>query len=135
MRQMNFRQKLIASIVPIVIVVVAALGIVFYNTASHAILDVQRGNMKVIVNKTCTEVNDWLADREDTAITYSQGAVFKAACRGERMDEARKRLITYRKNSPIYENIFLADADGKLFMDSIGGKSVGIDCRNCPALK
>lgn len=135
MKQMNFRQKLISSIVPIVIVVISALGLIFYYTAFNAILDIQNNNMSVIVQKTCTELNGWIANHEHTALTYSQAAVFKAACRGERMDEAQKRLVIYHKDSPIYENIFLADAGGKLFMDSIGGKSVGVELSKLPGFK
>ena len=52
---------------------------------------------------------------------------FKEACRGNNLKEAQALLDTYFKNTPIYENIFLADAKGRLFLDSIGGKSVGID--------
>ncbi len=135
MKQMNIRQKLIVSIIPTIIGVIAILSIIFYYTALNSILDIQKNNMAVIVSKTCNEVSGWLADCEHSALTYSRTAVFKAACRGENMAEAQKRLIIYHKDSPIYENIFLADANGKLFMDSIGGKSVGVELSKLPGFK
>jgi methyl-accepting chemotaxis protein len=64
---------------------------------------------------------------------FSEIEVFKAACQGKNTNEARARLVAYNKLSPSFENLFLADTNGVLFLDSIEGKSVGIDISKIPA--
>ncbi|MBF0531062.1 MAG: hypothetical protein HQK55_17710 [Deltaproteobacteria bacterium] len=46
----------------------------------------------------------WISERERESALLAQTGVFQAACQGKRMDEA-----------------------GKLFIDSTGGSSVGIE--------
>ena len=74
----------------------------------------------------------WLRDREKEVLLFSENGVFKAACEGNRLKEAQHRLNIYQKQSPFFENIFLADKNGKIFMDSMGGKSVGIEITKVP---
>lgn len=129
----NFRTKLLLSTIPTMVVIMAVVTIVSLFMASRGLMSQQKKNMAMIVQKTSTELDAWLADRERDASLFSENGVFQAACRGERLEEAQKRLISYHKLSPIYENLFLADANGKIFMDSIGGKSVGIEVGKLPA--
>jgi len=83
--------------------------------------------MARVVEKTAEELDNWLSSRQRDAINLSALEVFAAACKNERRAEAEQMLIAIQKRSPFYENVFLADANGKLFADSIGHKSVGID--------
>jgi methyl-accepting chemotaxis protein len=59
--------------------------------------------------------------------------VLKAACQGQRTNEALARLVAYHKLTTDYENILLIDTNGVILMDAIGGKSVGIDISKIPA--
>ncbi len=83
--------------------------------------------MRSVVAKTVEELDLWLDSRERDARNLSEMEVFAAACRGQRRLEAEQPLKGIHQRSPCYENVFLADAAGKLFLDSIDGKSVGID--------
>ncbi len=83
--------------------------------------------MRSVVAKTVEELDLWLDSRERDARTLSEMEVFVAACQGQRRVEAEQALKKIHQRSPFYENVFLADAGGKLFLDSIDGGSVGID--------
>ncbi len=83
--------------------------------------------MARVVDKTAGELDSWLASRERDAVNLSALEVFAAACSNARRAEAGQLLNAIQKRSPFYENVFLADADGKLFADSIDGKSIGFD--------
>src|SRR5271166_170536 len=83
--------------------------------------------MARVVDKTAEELDTWLSSRLRDAANLSAIEVFGAACHNERVAEAEQMLVAIQKRSPFYENVFLADANGKLFADSIGRKSVGID--------
>ncbi len=131
--KMNFRTKLIIQIIPVSIIAIGALTFFFYRTASQAILEQQGILMEQIVSKSLDELSMWIDDRERDVLLFSENGVFKAACEGNRLEEAQKRLNTYQKQSPFYENIFLTDKNGLIFMDSIDGKSVGLDIGKMPA--
>lgn len=130
--KMNFRNKLLLQIIPIAIIAIGALSFFFYRTASKSLLEQQEVLLEMIVSKSLDELKMWIEDRERDVILFSENGVFESACRGERKDQAQNRLNVYQKQSPFYENIFLADKNGKIFMDSIGGKSVGVEIAEIP---
>ncbi len=130
--KMNFRNKLLLQIIPVSIIAIGALTFFFYRTASQAILAQQGILMEQIVSKSLDELSMWIGDRERDVLLFSENGVFRAACEGKRLDEAQNRLNIYQKQSPFNENIFLADKNGKIFMDSVGGKSVGVELAKIP---
>ena len=129
---MNFRNKLLLQIIPIAIIAIGALTFFFYRTASNSLLEQQKHLMVQVVSKSLDELSMWIDDRERDVVLFSENGVFKAACEGKREKEAQDRLNVYQKQSPFYENIFLADKGGKIFMDSIGKKSVGVEIVKIP---
>ncbi|MBF0524962.1 MAG: Cache 3/Cache 2 fusion domain-containing protein [Deltaproteobacteria bacterium] len=132
MKQVSFRTKLLGTLIPIAVLTIGALSILSYRAAYKGIMLQQEANMQSMVNKTIDELAVWDMDRERESSLLAQTGVFQAACQGKRMDEARERLVSIHKASPFYENVFLADTGGKLFMDSIGGKSVGVELTKLP---
>ncbi|MCP4577291.1 MAG: methyl-accepting chemotaxis protein [Deltaproteobacteria bacterium] len=129
---MNFRNKLLFQIIPISIIAIAVITYFLYRTTSKSLLGQQDILMEQIVSKSLDELSMWLADRERDVVLFSENGVFKDACEGKRKSEAQNRLNLYQKQSPFNENIFLADKNGKIFMDSIGGKSVGVEIAKIP---
>ncbi|MGV8075237.1 MAG: methyl-accepting chemotaxis protein [Syntrophobacteraceae bacterium] len=125
--RLNFRNKLLFTLIPITTLAMVALGIIAYCCASKVVMDDEIVSMTQIVEKTTTELDMWVSDRERDVVLFATNSVFKDACKGNNLKEAQELLETYHKNSPVSESIFLADAKGKLFLDSIGGKCVGVE--------
>ncbi len=76
---------------------------------------------------TAQALDLWINSRERDAVNLSELEPLVAACADHKPDGAEQVLKEIHRRSPFYENVFLADENGKLFVDSIGGKSVGID--------
>jgi methyl-accepting chemotaxis protein len=130
--KMNLRAKFLWTFTSFTAITVVALMAASYWVASRAIERQTDAGMDQIVNQTVTDLDAWLADRERDAQLFSEIEVLQSACHGQRTNEALARLVAYQKLSPAYENLFLADTNGLLFLDSIGGKSVGIDLSKHP---
>ncbi len=129
---MSFRGKLLATILPIGALTIGTLAVVTYFVATKTILSQLDGSMEQIVTKTGDELERWISYRENQAQVFAETPIFKKACQGEEMDLARSTLEKMHKFNSSYENVFLADKDGKIFVDSIQGKSVGIPVGELP---
>ena len=127
LKKANFRTKLLMTIIPVVVLSVGALGIVTYLIAANAVSAVQFQSLEQIVQKTVFEMDLWVADRERDAVILAENPSFSTALQSNNVKKVEPLLETIHKQSPIYENVFLADPSGKLLVDSIGGKSVGVD--------
>ena len=129
---MNFRTRLLVALIPLVVLSIAAVAGISYWVASDALLNNQEMAMRQLVGKTITELGGWLKNRENQTLVFSNTGVFIDACQGKRVEEAKARLKTYHGTEKVYENIFLATPEGKLFLDSIDGKSVGLELKKIP---
>jgi len=129
---MNLRTKFLWTFTSLTVVSVVILMSASYWIASRALERQTDASMDATVNQTVTDLDAWLADRERDGQIFSEMETFKAACHGQRLNEAQARLAACQKVSSAYENIFLADTNGVLFLDSIGGKSVGVELGKQP---
>ena len=130
MKQMNFRDKLLISIIPIMVISTIVLAAAAYKIAKDSVLDTEIKGMEQMVKKTVSELDAWIADREKEATLFSQNKIFKDYCEGlgnqSIAAEAQEWLVKYHKLCPYYESVFLMDQNGKLFLNSIG-KSIGLE--------
>lgn len=129
---MNFRTKLLITLIPIAVIAVGSIAVSSYLSASEGIIRMQKYSMEVIVNKTINDLSSWFSDRERDVRIFSKDPVLVAACKNNNMEDAENRLKDYHKMSPFYENIFIADHEGKIFKDSIDGKSGGMNISEMP---
>ncbi|MCM2322220.1 MAG: methyl-accepting chemotaxis protein [Oligoflexia bacterium] len=129
------RSRLLISIIPVLVVTIGILAYVCYYSAANAILNLQQGNLKMMVEKTITALDTWTQDRERDAQTLAVRNVLITATQGTKVAEAEAALRELHKLSPVYENVFLADRNGRLFVDAIGGKSVGIELSQLPPFR
>jgi methyl-accepting chemotaxis protein len=125
--QLGLRGKLVAWISLALVLTFSALIGGAAWMISRAVETQANDEMDRVVGKTAEELDSWLSSRERDATNLSGLEIFAAACKNERRAEAEQTLIAIHKRSPFYENVFLADANGKLFADSIGSKSVGFE--------
>jgi methyl-accepting chemotaxis protein len=125
--RLGLRGKLVTWTCLVLVLTFAALIVGVAVMTSRAVQRQANDEMERVVDKTAGELDTWLSSRERDAVNLSSLEIFGAACRNERVAEAEQMLVSIQKRSPFYENVFLADANGKLFTDSIGRKSVGIE--------
>jgi len=111
------------------VVIASSLGLMLsvYLVSSRALRSQADEELDRIVSKTAEELDLWIASRERDAVNIGELPSLTAACAGHKLAEAQQDLVRIQGRSPFYENVFLADANGKEFLDSIGGKSVGFD--------
>ena len=132
---LGLRGRLIALISLVLIVSGVALVAIVGMVSSHAILAQSGEEMERIVSKTVDELDLWIGSRERDAANLSNLEVFAAACQGKQLADAEQALKRIHQNAPFYENVFLAGPNGKLFLDSIDHKSVGIDISTIEGFK
>lgn len=132
---MNFRNKFLLTVIPAVVIAIGIVAATSYYISADKILSKEKKNLDAIVDKTMIELDLWLNDRVRDAVFFSKNGVFKDMLTGKRIEEAQKRLELYHHLTPFYENVVIADPAGVCILDSIGGKSAGIDLSKRPALQ
>jgi len=119
------------------VVIATSMGLMLsvYLVSSRALRMQADEEMDGIATKTAEQLDLWLSSRERDAVNLSELQPLVAACSDHKLADAQQTLDRIQRRSPFYENVFLADANGKLFLDSIGGKSVGIDLMSTEGLR
>lgn len=110
-------------------IVVSTFGLTcsVYSVASNALFSQTHDETDRIVTGATEALDLWIQDRERDALNLSEFRAFADACTKHKLTDAQEALSRIQARSRFYENVFLADQNGKLFLDSIGGKSIGID--------
>jgi len=127
-RILSLRSKLLFSTSAVVIASTLGLLVGVYWLSSRAIRELGDEEMEHIVSKTAQELDLWIDNRERDAVNLSELEPLVAACIDRRHAAAAQRTLDrIQRRSPFYENVFLADAAGKEFLDTAGGKSVGVE--------
>ncbi|MBI9017176.1 MAG: methyl-accepting chemotaxis protein [Phycisphaerae bacterium] len=132
---MNLRNKILLAVLPMTAITIGVLMMMSYGSTADNITALQKENLGALVGKTVTELDMWLDERQREAQIFSETLLFKDACKGNRLEETKARLAEFHKLSPVYEAIFLADTEGKIFVDSIGGNATGIEVAKIPVYK
>jgi hypothetical protein len=103
------------------IVIASSIGLIFsVNLVSSRALRAQADEeMDRIVTKTAEELDLWIDSRERDAVNISELQALVAACTEHKLPDAEQALVRVQRRSPFYENVFLADENGKLFLDSL----------------
>jgi len=127
MKSMNFRKKLLFTIIPVSIFCIAVITLISNQMATENVLTQQRINMRNNVEKTLDELTFWVEKHVQSAHLMADMETFQSLLRGEDPEAAQARLIAYAKRFPSLETIFVADDRGKILMDARQGKAVGIE--------
>jgi methyl-accepting chemotaxis protein len=131
MKNMNLRNKLIFTIIPLMIITITALMVISYLQSSNAIMSQNTEYLEQIVQKTVDELTFWIEEREREITLLSQERVVQNACLGQDLEEAQQRLTNYHKQSLVYEAIFLTDPQGVVLMNSTQQK-IRLDLAKMP---
>jgi methyl-accepting chemotaxis protein len=111
----------------VVVVSTLALTGTVYSISSQALTQQADQEMDRVVASTAGALDLWIASRERDALNLSELETLVTACTDRKLAEAQQTLLYIQGRSPFYENVFLADANGREFLDTVGGKSVGFD--------
>jgi len=122
----TIRRKILAAIVPVILLTVGVMSYLAYSRSTANILALQEERTLVLVQKTLQDLEVWLSDRKGQADMFNKADVFINACLGENLEATQKRLEAYNKIAPYYESMFIADPEGTILSDSVGGKMVGL---------
>ena len=121
---MNFRKKLLVTIIPVVIICIGILVFLASYMASDAIKEQQITSMKNTVSRTLFELDHWLNERKKEAILLSGNGIFQFAVKGKLLKQAEEQLTMYQEQSGIFEDVFIMDAQGIIQVSAIN-KGVG----------
>jgi len=111
------------------VIVISTLGLTYavYSVSGQILTAQANESLDRIVGSTAEALDLWLGSRERDAINLSELQPLIAACADHKLVEAQKALTRIHSRSSFYENVFLADQHDRIFLDSIGGKSIGVD--------
>ncbi|HCT83730.1 MAG TPA: hypothetical protein DF296_00850 [Candidatus Margulisbacteria bacterium] len=130
--QMNFRNKLIITVIPLVLIAILVTTTITYAVVSKVMITQEQDKLKKLTDKVHADMDDWLGEKLRQVSIYSEIEVLKAAGQGLQTDAANAFLKRVQEYSPYYENIFVADKEGRILADSIDGKSVGVEFQKIP---
>ena len=110
-------------------IVAATLGLTgtVYWVCSRTLTAQADEGLERIANSTVQTLDLWIGSRERDAVNFSELGPLVSACADHKLAEAQQTLTAIQRRSPFYEIVFLADENGKVFLDSMGGKAVGMD--------
>jgi methyl-accepting chemotaxis protein len=128
---MSFRGKLLTIVLPIIVLSVGAVAVTTYRQGAQTVLNGREEMMRKVVEKTMGELDRWFQDRLREGRMFSKNnALIKALVKKDA--EAAKRVLSkYKKISPVYENLFLADTQSVILMDAVGAV-IGLDVKTIP---
>jgi methyl-accepting chemotaxis protein len=112
-----------------IVVMASTLGLTgtVYLVCSRTLTAQADDGLDRTVKSTVEALDLWIGSRERDAVNLSELQPLVAGCANRELAGAQDALTGIQRRSPFYENVFLADENGKIFVDSIGGKSVGVD--------
>jgi len=112
-----------------IVVVASTLGLTgtVYLVCSRTLTAQAEDGLNRSVKSTVEALDLWIGSRERDAVNLSELQTLVAGCANREVAGAQEALSGIKRRSPFYENVFLADENGKIFLDAIGGKSVGIE--------
>ncbi len=131
MRQISLKNKLLVTIIPLMIITIAILMFISYWQSSKVILSQNTEYLAKIVQRTVDELTLWLEEREREITLISQESLLLNACLEQGSAEAQQRLTSYHQHSPAYEAIFLTNPQGAVFMNSTR-QQIGLDLSKTP---
>ncbi|HXN48864.1 MAG TPA: methyl-accepting chemotaxis protein [Bryobacteraceae bacterium] len=112
-----------------IVVVASTLGLTgtVYLVCSRTLTAQAEDGLNRSVKSTVEALDLWIGSRERDAVNLSELQTLVAGCANHELAGAEQALIGIQHRSPFYENVFLADESGKIFVDAIDGKSVGVE--------
>jgi len=135
-REIGLKEKLLLGIIPLIIIVIVIINGVFYKIASKVVINLHDEQAENFIRFVDKELDNWITQVKDDAVIISNADVVKKACSGQDIENARRFLSDAFNVKDIYENIFIADPEGKIFLAAVDKENAeGIDLMTLPPYK
>ena len=135
-REIGLKEKLLLGIIPLIIIVIVIINGVFYKIASKIVINLHDEHAENFIRFVDKELDNWITQVKDDAVIISNADVVKNACSGQNIENARRFLSDAFDVKGIYENIFIADPEGKIFLAAVDKENAeGIDLMTLPPYK
>ncbi len=133
--KLTLRKKMLFSMISVIALLLVVLTAVSYHFAADSVLKQQKNAMQKMAEHAVRSLDNWFLQAERQSLSFAEVPAFRAACRTGSSPQAQLLLDSFFSKTDIYENLFLLDYSGKIFMDSIDGKSVGMDLTQMPPFR
>ncbi|MCP4116696.1 MAG: hypothetical protein GY737_15050 [Desulfobacteraceae bacterium] len=132
---MNFRKKLLLTILPVLFFCVGLLVLISsriasntIHLASNSIQEHKMTNMENTVSRVIVELDRWVKERKREAVLLSGNGLFQFAVNGQLLKQVGQHLLEYQQQSGMFEDIFVMDAGGTVMVSAtqeVIGKQIG----------
>lgn len=132
--KVSIHKKLLLTNISILILLSFTIGFVTFKYQSGIMRNQQMLIMENEVDSVIRELDNWFQTRLSAAWHLSQDADILQVFQGGESEKAKQRLLDFNKNLRDYENVFLADPNGKIFL-ATEEKSLGVTISQLPDYK
>ncbi len=125
----TIRNKLLAIVIPSIIVTVSLMAWISYSKASSSLLALQEEQSHILVNSIRKEIVSWRADQVHLVDEVSRNPAFAEALVGNPPERALHELNQLIGSTEAFEAGWITNGAGVVFLDSLGGKTIGKDLK------
>jgi len=131
--RLGMKEKVLSSALGAIIASVLVITIVSYSVSSKALINLDNEQRMHFVSYVNEELGTWLKQVEDDAGIIANASDVKNACAGGGLDSARAYLTSVFSVKGIYENVFIADPQGRIFASAVDHSTAeGIELSQLP---
>lgn len=137
--KLNLMEKLISYFLVLIIIPVIVLGFFSYNSAKRSLEAEAKGKIRIILDSAAKELDmktSQIKEQVNLIGNLSQISDYVVGVKNNKLDanmanNTKKILIDYQKaQSNISEDIFIADTNGNIILDSSNSKGMNIADRD-----
>lgn len=121
----GLRARLVVYIMVLALIPLLTVSVLSYTQTSQNLEELRLEEFDAIGNERATYVSDWFNEREGDLSVVQNTSVIMNGSQQERSDFLKNVYESYG----IYENVFLLNSSGHIFVDAKDGASIGIDCK------
>ncbi len=125
LKNMSVQQKIFAVLLPSLAIIFITATMIIYTGQRDLITTTQESMIAGTVDKTEQELQVWIDDKITDAKRFAELPIVKDACRGVNLDAAQKMLADLLAVSNEYENLFIAEPGGRLYLAGAGQATIG----------
>lgn len=129
---MNLQQKLLLATLPITIAAMTILSAVQYYQSKNALITSNKGEMSKSIELIKQQVELWMDERgrELTILSKDSAGMEIVEGNNERRSNFQNRMSSIHSASENYDAIFLTDKQGKIILNSVKDRSIGMELAN-----